>query len=662
MTPKLSLPALLLAAAALTGSGLPLAPVQAAQVSEPGMALGRAGLGALQGNPVRLQAPDVEFLLLEDEARTEGPLRYGIPIEFSAGIETHGAWSTAPDGAAAWRLEVTAPGALSLGLEFASFDLPSGAQLFAYDPAEQRVLGAFTERNERSSGEFTLSPIQGDRVILELRLPVGSAGTPRLVLDRVIYDYRGVFGLLAETATPETDEADLNEEGACLIDANCPEGDPFATLKRATVRTTSNGFLCSGVLLNNTAEDGTPYLYTANHCDTGSDVVLNFNYQLPECGLGIPPLDQTVTGGTLLVTDGNSDGRLLLVDSPIPLAFAPYYAGWSRRQAGVNFGVAMHHAFGGPKKVAIDSNGGPKATVQFPAFGLVKIWEMNFDVGGTQPGSSGGPLQDQNDLIRGVLTGGDGCTLKFFGRFYNFWDQGLIGAFLDPLGTEPLEFGGFDPLGGTPEPVVNTVFPPAIPVVLPNGPPEISLTGANFSNVVEVRINGVALPTAPPAWTIQTDSLLTFTPTQPELLGAQTVTLVTGLGSVDTSFDVVPTPLGASLDLVDSDPKFLLSAFGLRAYLGAPIGWVAFLTASPSPVPTVIPGLVTLDLGNGILELVNLGARVIDPATGSAFWEFPLPATLPTGLKLYVQAAIIDPATLATPLATSNLEVGTFLF
>ena len=654
MSTQFSFTPLVLSALATAGLSLTVG----AQVEFSGEALG-SQLPPLEG-AVLVEGPDVAAALAEDDVRGPYPLRYGVVMPASIDLRTHGQWDTAHDGTLVWRVAIASPGAHSLGLEFSAYDLPEGATLHAYDRGMEHVFGAFSHRNENPDGEFTLRPLPGDELVLELQLPDGLAEVPELAVDNVVHDYRDVYRMM------EAHSGEGGAEGGCTVNVNCAAGDPYELLKRATVRTFSGGFVCSGVLLNNTAFDGEQYLYTAHHCGQSSNTTVTFNYQSANCGGTSGPQGQTVNGLTLLATHANSDGRLFRINNTIPVSYNPYYKGWSRSTAGLTLGVSMHHPGGGPKCVSIDSNGGGQITINLEGT-TVFAWNMDFQTGGTTGGSSGGPLQDQNSRVRGVLSGGPlgNCFDSQYGRFFTFWNAANIAQYLDPLGTGSTNLDGFDPSGGGggPElPEVTEITPGSILAVNPAGPPTLTINGQNFTDVTEVKVNGVALSTFPPAWSIVDDTQISFTPDQSTTLGIQTVEVSNPLGS-DTGQYSVNVNLGApTLDLLNSDPGFLLTTLGIEALVGSLPGDLVFLLASGSPVPSVLPGIVSLDLGNNFLELVQFPTKAVDAVKGYAEWGIPLNPSLPTGTKVYVQAAVLDVLFLSLPLTETNLEVGTILF
>ncbi|MCR9248636.1 MAG: hypothetical protein NXI31_26715 [bacterium] len=95
----------------------------------------------------------------------------------------------------------------------------------------------------------------------------------------------------------------------------------------------------------------------------------------------------------------------------------------------------------------------------------------------------------------------------------------------------------------------------------------------------------------------------------------------------------------------------------LHLHDGQPSGPViGALAASFSPLPTVFPGLVTLDIGNqgSRLSLIPVVLQP-DPTTGIARLDAgPYPAGF-SGLSLLYQAVVIDAVNFTTPLPKSNV-------
>ena len=69
---------------------------------------------------------------------------------------------------------------------------------------------------------------------------------------------------------------------------------------------------CSGAMVNNVNEDGTPYFLTANHClGSESTWIIMFTYESPTCSNINGPTNYTISGTTLRASSSTSDFGLL---------------------------------------------------------------------------------------------------------------------------------------------------------------------------------------------------------------------------------------------------------------------------------------------------------------------------------------------------------------
>jgi hypothetical protein len=222
---------------------------------------------------------------------------------------------------------------------------------------------------------------------------------------------------------------------------------------------------------------------------------------------------------------------------------------------------------------------------------------------------------------------------------------------------------GFDP--GTPTsgpiPNITSVSPASVPAVTVDGPPTLTLTGTGFNGVTQVTINGVPLLDFPPEFTVVDDNTLTMIfPIQPTA-GNKIIQVTDADGSDTITVSVVPntTPV---LELVNSDPSFILTAAGAKVYVAAAANDFVFLVGSWTPVPSVLPGVISLGLGNNFTEYILLPTQQVGILSGFAEYTIPLSENLPTGFKLFFQAGILPAANPVFPLIETNLQSGTILF
>ena len=155
------------------------------------------------------------------------------------------------------------------------------------------------------------------------------------------------------------------------VNINCSEGQNWQDEKRAVARillTFPDGVgWCSGALINNTSENFSPYLLTANHClrnyydavsnASAPNLIFYWDYEFSGCDnqSAEPTIKQTI-GATIVANNSISDFALLqLTQNPRNLTnFNPYYLGWDRSgSTGGSGGVGIHHPMGDVKKLSL---------------------------------------------------------------------------------------------------------------------------------------------------------------------------------------------------------------------------------------------------------------------------------------------------------------------
>lgn len=391
--------------------------------------------------PTVTMAPvDVERLLLEDSLRDKAaPFRFGDELSVSFSPETAGVWEETQTGERVWRLRILSPGAHSLSLIFDQFELTPGAELYAYNDDRSALYGQYNHLSNQPNGQFAIQPLPGEALTLELVEPL--AITPSLLnVGTVVHDYRDVFQVLEKETTIPTKMA-----GACNNNVACPEGAPWDDQIRSVAAIFIGGGLCSGAMINNTANDGTQYFITANHCGGMNNAVFRFNYEFANCnGSGGAPTNQTVQGSTLMKSGSSGDYRLIRLNQQIPSSYNVHLAGWDRSDVAPANTIAVHHPQVGPKKISFDFNAPLKSGID---------WRIaQWDDGVTEPGSSGSPLFSNEGLFLGALYGGQAtCSFPFndyYPRFSITSQQ--LAPWLDPLGTGQLKLPGIDAGGTTP--------------------------------------------------------------------------------------------------------------------------------------------------------------------------------------------------------------------
>ncbi|MBU2651800.1 MAG: PKD domain-containing protein [Bacteroidetes bacterium] len=402
-------------------------------------------------------APDMNAIYAEDEQNAVDafpkPYRVGVSVPVNLSIENSGTWTELPDGDKIWRLTLVSEGAMALGVYYDDFWLPYGGKLFLYNEKKDQVIGAFTEENNNPDCMFATQLVQGDKVTLEYYHPAGTEIMPNLAISEIAYNYRGV-------------SFDYVEKGGslwCMINIICsPEGDNWQDEKKGVVKQYMKigwgYYLCTGSLINNTAQDKTPYVLTAFHCGEGATVadmnqwVFYYNYESSTCTGNWGPSTQSQTGCAKKAEgdyEPGSDFLLLQLNYGVPASYSPYFNGWDRRNVPADSGVSIHHPAGDIKKISTFTL--PAASSQWNNYGVLSHWrvwwaETTHGTSITEGGSSGSPLFNQDGRIVGDLTGGppDDCEdplYSLYGKLSYSWDQmgslpsQQLKPWLDPLNT-----------------------------------------------------------------------------------------------------------------------------------------------------------------------------------------------------------------------------------
>ena len=393
---------------------------------------------------VTLPAIDRAALAAQDavtDRYKEAPWRFGVEHEMALNAFEHGAW-TVEQGHRVWRLALAAEGATSVSLRFDTYRVPKGGQLFVYAADGSDVLGALDHRNMKDWGGLAVGVIATDEIVIEYRQPLDMVEMPELSIDQVVQGYRALSGWL------QADRGPFGNSGQCNINVNCPEGATWATEKRSVALIVQGGFgVCTGNLLNNTANDGTPYFLTANHClGNPGNWVYYFNHESATCTGNNGPTNQSISGGTLLVNSGQSDVALIELSQTPPAGYNVQYAGWDASGVTPSSTVGIHHPSGDVKKICFDDDSPTQQNAAGAAVWYINEWEL----GVTEPGSSGSPLFDQNHRVIGQLYGGSAACAgsvnngqpDWYGRFDVSWGLGLS-EYLDPAGTGTEVWDGY---------------------------------------------------------------------------------------------------------------------------------------------------------------------------------------------------------------------------
>lgn len=395
--------------------------------------------------------------------------RIGVAVPVDIAVQPSD-WTTAQDGMAVWRMQLTSEDASYIGLRLDNPRLPEGAEvrLLGDEEAER---GPYTLADRDGRGRLWLALVQGDSARLEIRAPAAAASSVQLGAAELHYGMRPLNGNRPTTKAQ-------GDAGSCHNDVACSEGDDWwGAIPSTAILFIGGELICSGVLLNNTSNNGDPLLITADHCGIRADnsregfpahaVQAIFNFQAAQCdSTQKVDLEDGIAGRELLFRDQRADTALIRLEHAPPAHFGARFAGWDASGNGAASGSGIHHPAGDLKKISLFdtplraepvpvSGGGIRDEVQ-----EVEAWRVEWHSKGvTEAGSSGSGIWNPQQQLVGVLSGGSSqCASNggllgiggrpeqsgpdfpdFYGRLAFAFDRdGALGtplrAFLDPTG------------------------------------------------------------------------------------------------------------------------------------------------------------------------------------------------------------------------------------
>jgi hypothetical protein len=453
------------AAAVLAGTFSLFAPTLTAQAGGPTAGVAQP-IGIVHPNAaplatvarVTMPAIDRVQIAAEDVARAGNgqPARFAIANDVSISPVTHGTWEVLDSKWSLWRLRIRCPEAEHVNLGFGSFAMPAGARMQVYSADGSCVVRPFDQTDHQPTGQLWTPIVYGKDVVCEVYVQTAAVAQVQLDMVHVGSGYR-FFGAGPTALSNNTDGS-----GPCNVDVTCSQGSGWEDeISSVAAYSTGGSIFCTGAMINNTAQDGRNFFLTANHCGISSgaapSLVCYWNYENTTCGGNNAPLNQFTIGATWRASWSTSDFTLVELNGTPNPAWGVTYAGWNRGSGTHGSAVAIHHPSGDAKKISFENQ-----STQITNYlgnntnnngSHVRV--VDWDLGTTEPGSSGSPLFDGNHRIVGQLHGGYAACgnndSDWYGRMFRSWTGGgssssRLSNWLDPLGTGATVL---DTLGGS---------------------------------------------------------------------------------------------------------------------------------------------------------------------------------------------------------------------
>ena len=345
------------------------------------------------GSEIALNQPSVTLEQLDARSFTLEPNQIGVNRSVEISPSTRAQKFTNPDGSQVIVLIVKSSGASGIGVHFRNFALADGEEVYVYGTGPNSIVfGPFTDKGPWGGGEFWSGTVDGDTAVIEFYKKPGENGE-----GFAIFEISHILAELDWRLRPN--EPDVL---GCQIDASC-YGDREKDAVGRILFNNNGMFVCTGTLLNDLAEDRTPYFLTANHCVStqavAQTVEVYWFYQTTSCNSGVlrswvhsPP------GANLLAGQSSNDFSLLRLLNNAPNGAV--FSGWTSASQSTGTSVfGLHH----PDRYSPPSipsylrrSTGSITSTNESCLSLANAYQIHWTAGATEPGSSGSGLFTSN--------------------------------------------------------------------------------------------------------------------------------------------------------------------------------------------------------------------------------------------------------------------------
>lgn len=370
------------------------------------------------------QLEDVSQPTFQNRKAKIGLTRYVDIAGPSAGKSSSGSLITTATETV-WTLRVRSADARGIRIHFEDFHLPAGASVLVFDASNTaHQEGLFEGDGPFGQGDFYSPTLFTDEVIIEYVSDKPGSTLP--------FRITGVVHLVKKTQT--------GSKGAqnCTLDITCFNPTTYDyknAIGRMAFIDGGDPFVCTGCLLTDIEprEQGNPkprtfipYFLSANHCfdnqAAANTLEVYWNYERTTCNGSAPSLASLPrnVGAQILATRNTSISDFLFLRLNQRAPGGLFFLGWD---AGTGYNGAsvhtIHHPDGDPKEIAF---GQVVMDTDVGGINEANYWQVAWNDGSTQTGSSGCPLIVGVGTLIGSLTGGVGScpnptARDVFGRF-----------------------------------------------------------------------------------------------------------------------------------------------------------------------------------------------------------------------------------------------------
>ena len=394
---------------------------------------------------------DLSFTFINNQSNLPKNNTFAEAEYINKSILEIGQWENTRTEKPIWKYLVHSRGS-SLNFGFSQFYLPKTATLKFINIETGKTLLALTAKSNKAVKQYWTPIFKHNAIQLTLEVAAHERELVQLELKTVNHG-------IVNATTRNSQQNDCMIDVICGANAGFPEIDQYRDIIQSVGMTSIDGTrICSGVLINNTTNDKTPYFLSARHCGIDgtniNSVVVHWNYENSSCRFGTTENGEEGDGDLLIFNSGaslvadfrDSDMILMLLDEPVNPDANAFFAGWDRREETPVGGVIVHHASSLEKRISFDENE-MEITRHFgdvndPNENHIRVG--NYELGSTAQGSSGAALFNKDKRVVGQLHGGRASCEQneadWYGRFFTSWlGEGIperqLMPWLDPLNS-----------------------------------------------------------------------------------------------------------------------------------------------------------------------------------------------------------------------------------
>lgn len=400
---------------------------------------------------VNSTAQDTDWLTFP-AAKCEGSADKGRPFRFANQHTTEltpnnsGIFESLADGSYVWTIGICSESSRNINVTLTDVQLGPSDELSVFSP-DYSDYQTYTFLDVPESRVVQSLPVKGDSLVVRL---IGFIGDePHVCISAVNCGFIDLpEHIEAQSSHLKASAGHYGASQKCEVDASCY--DAIADVKQSVCRLLIDGsYFGSGVLVDNTSHDGTPYVLTAAHLfesDKVKSCVAIFNFEAPFCQPIEPNTSymEKIQGAQLIEYSESLDLAMLLLSSTPSAYTRPYWSGWnlSTDVSETDMFYCIHHPYGDVRKVSTaetvmaNSSYTHDKTNSGLDFEQNNHWRvLKWLSGTTEGGSSGSGLFDSNMRLIGNLSGGLATCSKsendYFWMLAKNWD--ILKKHLDPL-------------------------------------------------------------------------------------------------------------------------------------------------------------------------------------------------------------------------------------